>query len=253
MRSSIVWWCDACGSGFLPDAGALVADYYETSYSAEIKQDRGMEPELYFSPEARKNSHAVDRYLRRVEHQITALRRLGGPYHAVLDFGSGPGYFLKLLDPPQKLAVELDTASEKFLTYIGAKIVSLEDIEPATLDLVVASHSIEHLLIEELDRTLAALRTALKPGGLIYIEVPQAALTALELPYRHEPHSIFFSPRGLDRTVQRAGFGIVERSYRSPGAVTFRDAAIWTPDPDEPFEAAIGGGMTIVGRRLNGP
>jgi hypothetical protein len=252
FRGRIVWWCESCGSGFVPNARALIADYYAAAYAAEIKQDRALSPEAYADPATRAASPAIARHLARVDQQIAALRRLGGAFDAVLDYGSGPGYFLRALDPTVKLAVEPDAASRPHLDAIGARVTTLDAVEPSSLDLIMASHALEHLCAEDLMATLRAMKAALKPDGLLYVEVPQGALSALRLAYRHEPHTIFFSPPGLEQAVRRAGLTIVERFYRSPGRGRRRANAMWAPDRQDPFQAEMGGGMTVVARRPPG-
>jgi len=90
----------------------------------------------------------------------------------VLDLGAGPGSF-----PSQRqdiLVVRLDLERPHRLgqgSYVLADAARMP-FRPASFDLVVANHSLEHFT--ELDATLREIGRVVKPDGVLYVAVPDA-------------------------------------------------------------------------------
>lgn len=204
-----VRYCTACGLGFVPGAGPVLADYYRADYAEANRGDRAVAPEVYFS-EAHRQDPDVESYWNRVQSQLALLRRHGVPADLsgshVLDFGSGPGYFLHASGAGHPYAFEPDEMSRKYLDHLGAtQFTARGDIPEGRFGLIVASHSIEHLPAEELADTLATLLRALAPGGRLLVEVPAGGHAHLHLAgARQEPHTLFFTPEALWRALDGA-------------------------------------------------
>lgn len=119
-------------------------------------------------------------------------------------------------------------------------------------DVLIAVGVIEH--IRDLDRALAALSEALKPGGLLYLEVPDLEGFHLtnEAPFQEfsTDHINFFTRRSLDNLMRRFGFQpafghIVQRIHSGGSSMqvvawAFRKEALaaHTPVPDPAGPAA---------------
>jgi len=139
----------------------------------------------------------------------------------VLDVGSGGGEFAYLL---QSLGHEV-TGVEPNRGYAGFAagqygldirrgMLDEVDLEPGGWDLVTVWHVLEHM--EDPAAVLRKLRGALRPGGLLVVEVPNVEATC-QSPRGtfHEAHIFSFGIPTLSRLGEKAGFH-VERTAGSP-------------------------------------
>ena len=246
FRWATVLYCTRCGTGHVPDADALLGDYYTADYAAKNRRDRDTDPEAYFTAEPETLS--MQRYFSRARAQVKALRKQGAVFDRVLDFGSGPGYFLHASEAKSRFAVELDEASAKYLSWLGATRLNEDDLGSRAFDVIVASHVVEHLTATTLAPTIDRLVEALEIGGHMLIEVPQAGHTYLRVNHRQDPHTLFFTPEGLRRAVVRPNLKILRAFQRSSGDSEPHPGAIYTP-PDRPFYSGRGGGLTVIATR----
>ena len=242
-----VLYCSACGLGFVPGFGETLQTYYKTDYASTNRKDRDDPPEVYFSKEYRAASPTIKRYFSRAVRQGRLLRAHGASFASVLDFGSGPGYFLFCSKAAQKFAFEPDEASRKYLDWMGAtSIPSMDDIKENQFHTIVASHSIEHLVAEELQSTLSKLIKALRPGGRFLIEVPQGGHSYLHLAgARQDPHTLFFTPEALSRAVERAGGTILFQEALAKVEIPRRKVGIYSPS-DHTFFNANRGSLALI-------
>lgn len=94
----------------------------------------------------------------------------------VLDLGAGPGSFAA--ERPDLLVVRLDLERPHRLgegSYVFADAARMP-FATASFDLVVSNHSLEHFV--ELDATVRETGRVLKPGGALYVSVPDATTVA---------------------------------------------------------------------------
>ena len=110
-------WCTACGLSAVPKAGPRLADYYLKDYAATNRKDREIDPDTYFSDAHRQRSKAMQRYFSRAQSQIQHLNDHDAAWTRVLDYGSGPGYFLFLSPAKERYAFEPDLSSRKYLDH----------------------------------------------------------------------------------------------------------------------------------------
>ncbi|MBO6936297.1 MAG: methyltransferase domain-containing protein [Deltaproteobacteria bacterium] len=205
----MVLWCPRCGLGWVPDVPFDLGEYYALEYAKSNRGDRDVPPSVYFSDEnPLLKGKTGQRYFRRARAQVKRIRERIGSIDTMLDFGSGPGYALHSSGARVMHAVEADPSCAKYLDYLGAKRLSLEELPESFYDAVLCSHSIEHLTADDLIDTLRRLRRALKPEGLLYIEVPAAGLSRYHMVYKHEPHTLFFSPDAIRAAVAKVGFDV---------------------------------------------
>ncbi|MEL7035974.1 MAG: class I SAM-dependent methyltransferase [Cyanobacteria bacterium J06592_8] len=249
FSKSIVVFCGHCGSGFVYNADQLISGYYQKKYAETNRKDRNIEPSVYFSTDSRSKYPKLGRYFSRSQAQVRALTKYGSKFDYVLDYGSGPGYFLYLSEAKYKFAVELDEESDKYLTFLGAQKLDPEKLPEKFFDAIVASHSIEHLTPEELNDRLIQIANALKPGGMLLIEVPQGGHSYLALTTRQDPHTIFFTPQGIYEAVCRTGVKILSTYARGKTEEKLNPNAVYQPPENNEFFCTRSGGLTLVCRR----
>lgn len=131
----------------------------------------------------------------------------------VLEFGCGAGGLLRLIEPLCKSITGIER-TESFVKQLEQEnyqiYPNLEDIkEPC--DVILSFHVFEHL-----PDPISILKTCyekLKPGGMIYIEVPNlndALLSLYDIPEYHEfyyfkDHLHYFTRATLNSVFQQAG------------------------------------------------
>lgn len=249
FEAALVCWCSRCGCGFVPEADRLLGDYYVNEYAKTNRRDRELEPSIYFSDAHREVSPALKRYFSRATDHLEMIRKANGVLGRVLDFGSGPGYFLHLSGAAEKYAIEFDERSKKYLDFLGAKLLNPESLEPESMDVIEASHVMEHLSSETVRETAETLVRALRPGGLLLAEVPNGGLSYLQIAHKHEPHTLFFTPEGLRSLFNIEGTSLVAATARSSVEIAPNPDAIYQPDSQDLFASCRRGGLTVVIRR----
>jgi hypothetical protein len=231
FRDLGVLWCEQCGSGWVPGAGRMTADYYATNYRG-ITPRRKAPPADVFAD----RSLAKDERFARAVAQKRAIERHGATFDTVYDFGFGLGFFLFATAAPKKLGFDIDPQTLPFAEFLSIKTAAPWEIPIASVDCLLSSHSMEHLAAENFDRHISAFYAILKPRGLFAVEVPHAALSWLEKPGVHRPHTIFFSAEGLQCSLVRHGFTILERGFAEDGPVAgLSQCAIYDPRSTDAF------------------
>ena len=240
-----VLYCSTCGLGFVPDMSEVLAEFYKRDYANANRGDRDVEPAQYFQAMA---GGKLVKYTARVQRQIDLLKKFEASFDTVLDYGSGPGYFLHACGAGQAHAVEPDELSHKYLHHLGATIhADVTHLPKAGYDTIVASHAIEHLPAEELRTTLAALLGALAPQGRLLIEVPQGGHSYLHLGgHRQDPHTLFFTGQALVEALSAVGAQILFQQAMSKVDSPRRAEAIYTPDAGVPFYGTQRGSLTVI-------
>jgi SAM-dependent methyltransferase len=203
--------CRACGFSWVnePIAPGRLEEYYATTYG--LWRDRYPPPEEYFASEARM--FKPDRS--RAQLRLAADCGPAVP-SSILDIGAGLGTALHLArqmfgSAVSLQAVEPDRYACDYLRHIGVQIHGrLEDVPPASCDLVLASHVLEHIPHAELPGTLRQVRRALRVGGAFLIEVPHADFVRYPVlrDQGHQPHLVFFSAESLRRLAEGQGFRV---------------------------------------------
>ena len=112
-------------------------------------------------------------------------------------------------------------------------------------DVITLYHVLEHL--EDPSGTIAGLRSLLKPGGYLIIEVPNVEGTCGEPAHRfHFAHLYNFNPATLAGLARKAGYTVLETSISSDGG----NVAVFLQKASEPsgLDARIPGNRDrIVG------
>ncbi len=147
---------------------------------------------------------------RMIEH---IAERWGLAGRRVLDVGCGQGQALELFAAqgavPTGLTfgADFEECQRKGLDVIEMEMSFLEFPEE-TFDLIWARHALEHSLFPYF--TLVGLYTALKPGGLLYVEVPASDTCAQH--QRNRNHYSCLTRSSWLSLFERTGF-VVEESH----------------------------------------
>lgn len=249
FASQKVRYCTECGSGTVPGSAQLLEDYYKVDYATLNRGDRDADPDEYFSDNYRSKSKVISFYFARASRHVETLKSFGVQMDDILDYGSGPGYFLHVSKAKNKYAFEPDTKSEKYLQHIRARrFDTLDAVSSLQYDGIVASHSIEHLAPEELNKTLSRLIDALKPDGKLLIEIPHGGHSFVHLTAQQDPHTIFFTPQGLLCAIKRAGGRVLYHTQTASSPPKARSNPIYKPTgPD--FFSERRGSLVIVAEK----
>lgn len=206
--------CATCGLWYLtprPTIADLAAIYPSDYYS-------------YDENEGRQKSLTQYVWDRLEEEKIATFRRLlGKPDTAhVFDLGCGSGRLLGLFrrflpSVWQVSGAEVDKSAAKIAATIDDVTVHHGlfedlDIEPESLDFVIAQQVVEH--VPDPRRTIEKAFSVLRPGGLLVLETPNVRGLDRRIfsrrywgGYHFPRHFYLFSPQTLSRLVGECGFG----------------------------------------------
>lgn len=212
--------CETCGCGYadgIPDQATLDRYYREMSKYEYSQRDGG--------------ESAFDRGRLALIADIVAPR-LPASTVRILDVGCATGRLLaNLRDRGFANVVGLDpspgcAAAAKRLYDVDVRTMTLAELAASgqQFDVVTMIGVLEHL--QDLDATFGYLAAILVPGGLLYVEVPDATAFAdwPNAPYQDfsTEHINFFGPVSLDNLMRRHGLVSVfaeqnhrEQSYRT--------------------------------------
>jgi SAM-dependent methyltransferase len=217
--------CERCGLGMAahmprPDQ---VADLYDLAayYTHGESHMRAVQPTL------------LDRLLIRLAWKVDRARPFDAdnvarqlpPGARILDIGSGDGEILEAFRDRgfAALGVDPDPRSREFCAARGLMVLpgTAEDppdaLQGHQFDLVVMSHSLEHCL--DPARAVDTVARLLAPGGLAYVEVPNAGCRHFETfrqcseMFDAPRHLWFFNQQALLRLAEDRGFTVAALHY----------------------------------------
>jgi SAM-dependent methyltransferase len=238
-------WCTRCTHVFRgrKPVQSWYDDWYETSWDRGNTTERrthrsggdqqGLRPpkiralrsagrELWGGLLRRSGTHEVFDFCRQV---VTARSR-------VLDVGCGYGGVLRpfVTHGCAAFGIEPSRHRAEAARYLGVRVASIpvERLEVGTFgsqfDLVLANHVLEHVV--EPYEFLAGIRPVLKPGGWLYIAVPNADTDFLLQHFFYALHVHCFSRHSLSVALQRSRCVI----HRSAEDHQIRILARYEPD-----------------------
>ena len=242
--------CASCGCGYadeIPDQRAFDRYYREMS-KYEYHQRDGAESEFD-------------------QRRLAVIADIIAPHvpsrgARILDIGCATGRLLANLrergfpnvtglDPSPACA-----AAAHRLYGIPVRTMTLADlgVTDERFDVAILVGVLEHL--RDLDEAFQHLRTILEPGGLLYVEVPDATAFAdwPNAPFQDfsTEHINFFAPQSLDNLMAQRGFSrmFAEQNHReqSHRTVMSNVSAIYRKEPDGitlplTFDPATAGGL----------
>ncbi|KIC11834.1 hypothetical protein RA19_04135 [Leisingera sp. ANG-M1] len=206
--------CTDCGFVFLrnpPGYEALKEEFaWETTYRAKKASSKGSTP---FSPVARKIRNA----LRMSRNKSRSYRRWFGDGH-VLDIGCGAGHRVRA--PMTPYGIELSTGLHKIADermrarggycVHGPGAEAIWEFPEETFDGILMYSYLEHET--EVGKVLAGAHRALKPGGGVFVRVPNYASLNRRVVgpkwcgFRYPDHVNYFTLQSLTAVAAKAGF-----------------------------------------------
>lgn len=207
--------CIACKARFtqdIPDKDQIGRYYKSESYISHTDTRKGLVNRLY---------HTVRRHTLQSKRKAMEAA-LGKARGSILDYGCGTGAFLDVMKKAgwQAMGVEPDGDARRVAKeQYGVDALepgSLAEFPDASVDIITLWHVLEH--VYELHETLAQLHRILKPGGHMFIAVPnytssdaehyKAFWAAWDVP-RHLYH---FAPVTMKSLLEKYGFTLKETS-----------------------------------------
>lgn len=159
----------------------------------------------------------------------------------VLDIGCGAGYFLNLLGELGYTDVTgVDLSGEQVAlarakcpraTVLQADAREVLGANPGRFAMITGFDFVEHFGKDELFPLLESVRAALRPGGRLILQTPNAASPwGLMVRYGDLTHEVAFDPRSLGHALRVAGFTGVEARECGPfahGVKSLVRVALW--------------------------
>ena len=212
--------CPKCGLVYVnPRAGTFEKDYEDAGSAV-----------AYFLAKESYDFHPRSPY-HRVAAQIATLR----PGAKVLDVGTGTGTFLEVMERHglQGTGIEINRACVKYgverrgRRLLQGSIERVTDLPPSWFDAATLIQTLEH--VGNPVATLRAVRRYLKPGGLLYVDVPNYdfLLSRVERVLRSNltrhwdptAHLYYFTMRTLRLVVEAAGYRCTQTSTPAPAVI----------------------------------
>ena len=201
-----IYKCDSCESCFVyPSVQEEELDNFYSALYAKLPQKINFHCKYF--------PYQNSRYLSQVIYLKTFLNT--SKKMKVLEIGSN---ITSILPALSFLAESVEflyfdqIESPVIKKYGGSRVGTFADpdsiqklIKKDTLDLIVMSHTLEHISPSNLTKILQQCWSTLKYQGYIFIEVP----FQLEIKNFYPPHTLFFSTAGLSALFKRLGFKII--------------------------------------------
>jgi SAM-dependent methyltransferase len=211
-QSFEIWECADCSARFtqqVPDVSSIGRYYQSDNYISHSDTSKGFVNSLYHL--ARK---ITLRQKRRLLQNFTGLTT-----GALLDIGAGTGAFASFMERAgwKVTALEPDETARKMARDTHSITLLPSDklfhLPPGSFDAITMWHVLEH--VHSLHEYMKQLKTLLKPGGRLFIAVPnytsydaqmyKADWAAYDVP-RHLYH---FSPRSMRKLLENHNLALV--------------------------------------------
>jgi 2-polyprenyl-3-methyl-5-hydroxy-6-metoxy-1,4-benzoquinol methylase len=202
--------CEVCGLVFIVPLMSAEEEriFYEKEYGVIYSQEKGATPKDLFEkrmPDARMYLAWVEKYLRKTDD--------------CLEIGCASGYFLHTIKDRVKSVTGYETHVElnKYCGEIGIPTLpNLAAAGAARFDKIFIFFVLEH--VGDPFGFLAAMKKMLKPGGELFIVVPNVddiLLSTYPLPafrdfYFTPAHQYYYSKATLAKLLGKAGFSAAD-------------------------------------------
>ena len=215
-RASAPW--GACGRNRLVRCRACEL-VYVSPIPDENDHDRSVaDSHVYTDDQLAKRAF----FARRAHEMLDAIERRQGAPGRLLDVGCGIGTELVVARERgwRATGIELAAASLEVARASGLEVIAqpigTAPLAEQSFDCVTINHALEH--IPRARPVLAHVRRVLRPGGLLFVSVPnlgawphRARVHRLGLAF-NDDHYLFFTPPTLSRLLGDAGFEVLELS-----------------------------------------
>lgn len=203
--------CPACGLQQRPDRGAVVvrSHYADGGYEDARSTTYASESEL---DDRRREARVRLRFIRPYAPRGRLLD-VGAAGGAFASEAQAAGYAASGVEPAPAFAA---FARERLGVDVRTGTIEGTELEPGSFDVVCMWHVLEHL--HEPATTLQRVRDALRPGGHVAVEVPNAGSTvarAMGVAWpmlEPEVHVAQYTATALAALMQRAGLEPVHLS-----------------------------------------
>jgi 2-polyprenyl-3-methyl-5-hydroxy-6-metoxy-1,4-benzoquinol methylase len=238
--------CWACGGPAAPDSGYPAVGLYRCarcglrfSPAESLETVRGQYDESYFAEYGGGPAYDADERQRRQEAAVR-LRwmRAHGAAGALLEVGSAGGYFVDAarragfapvlgIEPGEEMA---RAARERFGADVVTGVLEEVDLGEARWDVACAWHVVEH--IAEPRSAVDRLVAGLKPGGQLFVEVPNIDSARSRQAGEAWPalypgvHVAHYGPRSLRALLEAAGLQVEGIESIAPAAFLPREKAL---------------------------
>jgi SAM-dependent methyltransferase len=209
----VIWQCGNCSLRFtqdVPDEVSIAPYYQSPDYISHTNTSKGLINSLY---------QRVRKYTLGAKADMVISRTV--PKGRLLDLGAGIGAFLNTMKEKgwETTGLEPDPgARQQAADLFGLQLDGtdkLNQLQAGSFDAITLWHVLEHvhLLHDYMER----LKLLLKPGGKIFIAVPNytsgdASTYKLHWAAYDVPRHLYhFSPRSMDLLVKAHGMNIVEK------------------------------------------
>ncbi|MCY7370899.1 MAG: class I SAM-dependent methyltransferase [Polaromonas sp.] len=203
--------CEKCGLVWSDPLPHSPRAFYEDDYRVSYKGTYHPKPKHIL----RAGKVAIDRYRK--------IGRLLSRSLSVLDVGTGGGEFAYLLQTlghsvsgiePNKGYAEYSIGEYRLRVDVG--FVQYLELPAQGFDIITIWHVLEHT--EDPAAVLTKLRTLLKPGGVLVVEVPNIEATCQSPKSTfHEAHIFHFNITTLRKLAEKVGLSEKEHSLSEDG------------------------------------
>ncbi len=143
----------------------------------------------------------------------------------IADLACGGGkllYFFKRMGYTNIIGVDISPEQAKLASQVTpmveeANVLDWLEAHPASLDLITGYDIVEHFQKDEVLRFLDACCSALKPGGKLILQTPNAdSPWGTVHRYNDFTHEVGFNPNALSRLLALTGFQYIESRESGP-------------------------------------
>ncbi len=199
-----IWECKHCTLRFtqnIPDKEEIVPYYQSENYISHSDTSKGLINKLYHK--VRKRTLGQKRNLIK---RITGIKR-----GTIADIGCGTGAFLNTMKQANWHVTGFEpdeNARQKAFELYGLKLESIEklfSLPGKSFDAITMWHVLEH--VHDLHGTINQIKDLLKPGGKLFIAVPNHTCYDEEIyaefwaAYDVPRHLFHFSPKSMNELL----------------------------------------------------
>jgi len=201
--------CNKCGLVFLPSSFKEL-DYQSSNYRESINEKNFTELDYHRS--TLHDPGHISNIFRGMNINLNNL--------SILDFGCGPGNFLKSNKAPLKVGYDPDPEMQAFFQD-DSEVIFFDDLKKLKLsysdgfDIVISNYVIEH--VDSVRGYLRSCYELCKDGGYLFISTPNLndvlniyAPKSFNKHFFREHHKWYFDIDSLSTSVEHTGFKLIK-------------------------------------------